>query len=249
MQPSTLVDLCLDVTCSIPAEYYIRLPLPLKDRLLTKFTKRGSCTDTILSSLLHSHLTSLDLRDCQISGKGLACLDVAKHLQVLHLPQPPIVSDNHFSEYSLIRLGEGKTRLRIITLNGLSGVTDRVVGSLVGGCPFLQELHIPNTTITNHALTAIATLTHLVCLNIARTQVTDIGIQHLVGGGVRHSLQELRVDGCARLTDDSIETLCLCCSRLNILCFHHCPRVSERSRELLGELMACKMKQITWTVY
>lgn len=40
-----------------------------------------------------------DLRDCQISGKGLACLDVAKHLQVLHLPQPPIVSDNHFSEY------------------------------------------------------------------------------------------------------------------------------------------------------
>ncbi|XP_053644344.1 protein AMN1 homolog [Cherax quadricarinatus] len=249
MQPQTLQELCLDEACLIPTESYIRLPWTLKDQLLNKLTRRGRCNDSIFSWLLHSRVTELDLHDCIISDAALETLEVAKSLKVLHLPEPPVVDNDNFSENSLIRLGEGKPKLRIVALNGLSGVTDRVIGSLVGGCPQLQELHISSTAITNHALAALATLTQLVSLNIGKTQISDLGIQQLVSGGVGHSLRELRIDGCARLTDDSIESICNCCSHLNILCFHHCPRLSERSRELVDEYKAWRMKQLTWTVY
>ncbi|XP_071537421.1 uncharacterized protein [Panulirus ornatus] len=190
-----------------------------------------------------------DLRDCVISNAALESLELTTCLKILHLPEPPVVDKSHFSENSLIRLGERKPNLRVVALSGLSGVTDRVIGSLVGGCPQLEELHISSTAITNHALIALANLTQLVSLNIAKTQVSDLGIQQLVGGGVGHSLRELRIDGCARLTDDSIESICHCCSHLSILCFHHCPRLSDRSRELVVEHMARRMKQLTWSAY
>ncbi|XP_042210231.1 protein AMN1 homolog [Homarus americanus] len=171
MQPQTLQELCLDEACLIPTDSYTRLPWTLKDQLLKKLTRRGKCTDDIFSWLIHSRVTELDLHACLISDAGVEYLKTTKCLKVLYMPEPPVVENNNFSENSLMGLGEGKSMLRVVALNGLCGVTDGVIGSLVGGCPQLQEVHISSTSITNHALTALANLTQLVCLNIGKTQV------------------------------------------------------------------------------
>ncbi|CAL4097508.1 unnamed protein product [Meganyctiphanes norvegica] len=247
--PYSLLELCLDATCVLPPTLLRDLPPTLKDKLLNKLTKRGYCDDHVLTVLIHSRVARLDLRDCLVTEKGLQALERARCLNVLHLPQPPAVDAELLSENALVRMASNVPVLSILTLTGLLGVTDRVVMALVGGCPNLQEIHLAATPITNHALTALATLTHLTCLNIAKTKVNDLGIQQLMNGGVGESLRELRVDGCASITDDSIETICYNCTHLTILCFHHCPRVSERSRELVGEHMALRMKQVTWTIY
>lgn len=249
MSTYSLLELCLDATFLLPPNLLADLPFTVKDKLLNKLTKRGYCDDHRLAVLIHPGVAKLDLRDCLVTEVGLQALKTARSLNVLHLPQPPAVDANILSENALVHMAGSKPSLSVLTLSGLMGVTDRVVMALVGGCPNLQEMHLAGTPITNYALCALATLTSLTCLNIAKTKVNDLGIQQLMNGGVGTSLRELRVDGCASLTDDSIETICFNCTNLAILCFHHCPRVSERSRELVGEHMASRMKQVTWTIY
>ncbi|XP_076057540.1 protein AMN1 homolog isoform X2 [Oratosquilla oratoria] len=239
----------LDAVSRISPLGYDKLPTTLKVKLLDKLAKRGLCNDVNLSLLLHERISHLDLRECVVSNKGLECLDRVPQLKILHMPQPPLIRDSHFSEQTLIKALSNKLQLRILDLKGLSGATDRVISSVVGGSPSLCELHISMTRISDHGLTTLATLTQLSCLDVAKTEISDVGIQNLVSGGAGRSLQELRLDGCAKLTDDSIEAVCTCCSHINILCFNYCPRISERSRELVSNLTAERLKQLTWTVY
>ena len=101
--------------------------------------------------------------------------------------------------------------------------------------------------------TNVRSLACLTSLNLSRTQVSDLGVESLVAGGsLRHSLKELRLDNCPRVTDDAVETVLESCVNLNILIFHGCPQTSDRSRQALQDFLmnnSGSMKQVTWTVY
>ncbi len=95
----------------------------------------------------------------------------------------------------------------------------------------------------------------LASLGLSATSVGDAGLHALAdaAAGVA-SLTELRVDGCAGVSDDGVLALLRGRggTRLRILIFHNCPGVTERSRQELEGHMAVAgggVKQLMWTVY
>jgi len=111
----------------------------------------------------------------------------------------------------------------------------------LGGCPALGDKGVQALAIG---------CPRLASLSLARTGVTDMGLSRLGIARCRYTLQELKIDGCSRLTDLGVELLLDGLSRLQVLSFHSCPGLTERSRAALELYLGQgRVRQLTWTVY
>eukprot|EP00072_Mus_musculus_P037398 XP_006507110.1 PREDICTED: protein AMN1 homolog isoform X3 [Mus musculus] len=116
--------------------------------------------------------------------------------------------------------------LKIIDLGGCLGITDVSLHALGKNCPFLQ------------------------CVDISTTQVSDNGVVALVSGPCAKQLEEINMRYCINLTDKAVEAALTACPRICILLFHGCPLITDRSQEVLEQLIGSrKLKQVTWSVY
>lgn len=247
-----------------PCEDLAPLPPHLKDSLRVVFVKRGRLTALQLKSLLHPRVRRVDLSDCIITDDHASALTACKGLMQINLNQVnkrsslqkhrgTIMSATP-SQEALQDLFSTARFLKVAYLRGLSGVTDSVVATLsrssrhlahldLGGCGHVGDQGVSSLADNCPALTS---------LSLARTKVSDVGLADLSQAECRGRLQELRIDSCFNVSDDGVELLLDGLNTLQILIFHGCPGVTERTRLSLEAYLAMNgraVKQLTWTVY
>jgi Leucine-rich repeat (LRR) protein len=182
--------------------------------------KHSKVTDEDLAFLsLFPDLSSLQLDDTDVTGKGLAHVAKAKNLTWLTccrtkiknddlklLPLLPKlrtfwVADTSIGDEGLKHLSECKS-LENVTV-GDSAVTDKGIKYLLA-LPNLKSLSASYTGLTDKALEHIGQMKQLTRLSLSVTRISDKGIVHLRG---LEKLEMLLVDGCRGVTDESLDSL------------------------------------------
>jgi len=254
----SLLDLSLHCLCRPghlpPTTELHPLPPHLKDGLRRRLAKRGALSGPQLAALVHREVKDIDLSDCSVTGEHMLAMVPCKRLTKLNLNQPRHQAKRHkegvTSDHQLSTLLESCCNLSVLHLRDCSNsVSDQVATLLpptllhldLGGCARLSDPGVQALAVGCPRLSS---------LSLARTAVTDLGLSRLGIAQCRNFLQELKVDGCRRLTDLGVELLLDGLSRLRILSFHSCPGVTERAREALEVYLGQgRVRQLTWTVY
>ncbi|NXO02494.1 AMN1 protein, partial [Rhinopomastus cyanomelas] len=201
--------------------------------------------------VLHPAIESLDLRDCDISDNALLQLCNCKQLKKINL--------SSFKENRLGITSKGVTALalscpylREASFKRCCNITDSGVLALALNCQFLQIVNLGRCSgIMDVSLQALGeNCTFLHSVDFSSTQVTDNGVVALVNGTCSKNLKEIHMVCCVKLTDVAVEAVLTCCPNMHIFLFHGCPLITDRSRDVLEQLVASnKIKQVTWTVY
>lgn len=254
----SLLDLALHSLCHPghipPTKELLPLPPHLKDGLRRRLTKRGMATGSQFAALVHSSVREVDLSDCSLTGKHLEALLDCPRLTKLNLNQPRPKGKPRtivlLKPIYMERLLVSCPLLTVLYLRDCyTCVTDQVASSFpsglihldLGGCSNLGDPGV-------HALSTQCPM--LASLSLARTGVTDLGLSRLGIARCRNILQELKIDGCPHLTDLGVELLLEGLARLQVLSFHSCPGLTERSRAALELYLGQgRVRQLTWTVY
>ena len=263
----SLQDLCtheLIKQIDFLEQYHVLQQLPHSTRLnlIDRLSKRGILTETMLSQLVSSLLTELDLSECLLSDDGsLSCLAKCKQLRTLKMnnrsrsPLAPSAEQN-ISSGAFLSLLQNWSSLTEIQLRASQFVDDVVLKAIATHCKQVRILNISLCTqVTNEGIVSLSRCSQLFCLNLSSiSNVTDEGLVTLSQSPCRHILSELNLAHCAQITDTGIKNLLDCCPRLRILVIHGCPRLTARSRQLLTHQTAqpgsrSRLSQLTWTVY
>jgi len=247
-------------------EDFTILPPTLKDPLRKVLLKRG-LSGSQLSTLLHTKVTDLDLSDSPMTHELLSALSICENLRKLNLNTSFVYlkrKDSGKDEIAgappdsnqVAELLNKNPRLCTLYMRNLVCMTDSVIPSLppsithldMGGCVALTDTGVEY--LVTHC-------PRLVSLSLARTKISDTGLAMLGRGEAGKTLKEIRLDGCRAITDQGIGDLLAGISRggssvLEILIFHKCPEVTDRSRQALEEFLmdaGRAVRQLTWTVY
>ena len=247
-------------------EDFTILPPTLKDPLRKVFLKRG-LSGSQLSSLLHTRVTDLDLSDSPMTDELLSALNICENLRKLnlntsyvYLKRKDVSQDKSTAappdSSQVAELLSKNPRLCTLYMRNLVCMTDSVIPSLP---PSITHLDLGGcVAVTDTGVEYLVThCPRLVSLSLAKTKITDIGLAMLGRGEAGKTLKEIRLDGCRAITDKGIGDLLAGISRggssvLEILIFHKCPLVTDRSRQALEEFLmdaGRAVRQLTWTVY
>jgi len=247
-------------------EDFTILPPTLKDPLRKVLLKRG-LSGSQLSTLLHTKVTDLDLSDSPMTHELLSALNICENLRKLNLNTSFVYLKRKDSDKDetagappdsnqVAELLSKNHHLCTLYMRNLVCMTDSVIPSLppsithldMGGCVALTDTGVEY--LVTHC-------PRLVSLSLARTKISDTGLAMLGRGEAGKTLKEIRLDGCRAITDQGIGDLLAGISRggssvLEILIFHKCPEVTDRSRQALEEFLmdaGRAVRQLTWTVY
>eukprot|EP00092_Neocalanus_flemingeri_P009714 GFUD01010463.1.p1 GENE.GFUD01010463.1~~GFUD01010463.1.p1 ORF type:complete len:272 (+),score=84.83 GFUD01010463.1:293-1108(+) len=264
----SLLSLSLDTltkpSSCFPLTEFTTLPPNLKDPLRQVFLKRG-LSGPQLTTLLHPRVTELDLSDSLVTAELLSAVKSCTNLRKLNLNtsfsylkkvQAKTQATSPPDSIQVAEILSTNCHLGTLYLRNLSCVTDSVLSCLpssvthldLGGCSSVTDSGVDQ--LVSHC-------PQLASLSLARTRVTDKGVAKLGEGECRETLKEIRLDGCKSITDIGIEELLAGVGRsgssvLEILIFHKCPRVTDRSRQVLEQFLmeaGGAVRQLTWTVY
>ncbi|XP_013028496.3 protein AMN1 homolog isoform X4 [Anser cygnoides] len=227
------------------------LPPNIKDKLIKLMSMQGQITDSNISEVLHPAVESLDLRDCDISDNALLQLYNCKQLKKINLNS---CKENRLGITSegIIALALSCPYLREASFKRCCDITDSGVLALALNCQFLQIVNLGNCSgIMDASLQALGeNCKFLHSVDFSSTQVTDDGVIALVSGVCSKNLKEIHMERCVNLTDVAVEAVLTCCPKIHIFLFHGCPLITDRSRDVLEQLVISnKIKQVTWTIY
>ncbi|PVD27923.1 hypothetical protein C0Q70_10498 [Pomacea canaliculata] len=218
-------------------------------------SKRGLITDDNIDKVLFDRLQVLDLSMCHVSDACLFKLSNSRHNYLRKVDLNSAKDSNEsITSAGLTSLSRACPNLQILYLRRCINITDSGVISISENCPFLVELNIGGCPrITDATLISLGqNCRYLRSFNFSKSEVTDCGVLSLVSGTCATCLKEIHMNGCANLTDESVEAVIQFCPQISILLFHGCPHITEHARNALEELMRAEssaVKQITWTVY
>ncbi len=170
-------------------------PILFRDLPIERFV----CTcrrfgDTGIKSLRHSaNIRHLELRETQVTGEGLEAIGKLDELEELVLLDRDIGAAG-FSNLAVL------PKLRRLALSG--PIEDPKLTKL-GLLVHLQELDLDMPDIVDGAAEEIAKLTSLTSLNLADTQLSDVGLARF---STLTQLQELYLDG-TRVTRDGLTSV------------------------------------------
>ncbi|XP_032543486.1 protein AMN1 homolog isoform X1 [Chiroxiphia lanceolata] len=249
-----LLDLCLQCLTKNLSRYAAdikSLPPNIKDKLIKLMSRQGQITDSNISEVLHPAVESLDLRDCDISDNALLQLYNCKQLKKINLNS---CKENRFGITSegVIALALSCPYLQEASFKRCCDITDSGILALALNCQFLQIVNLGSCSgIMDASLQALGeNCKFLHSVDFSSTQVTDDGVVALVSGTCSKNLKEIHMERCVNLTDVAVEAVLNCCPKIHIFLFHGCPLITDRSRDVLEELIISnKIKQVTWTVY
>jgi len=258
----SLLDLCLrtfvaDTNLHRPDDFWA-LPPHLKDSIREVLLKRKVVEPLELDSLLHLRVRDVDLEDQVLTDGHLNVLAKYKSYRKINLNQN-LKKDFRRSDReevakvtpaALLHLLTAQSQLQTLFLRGLSSLCSDLFSVLP---PTLRHLDVSRCTgIEDSVLLALRDCNHLESLSFAGTDISDEGLYHLSQSESRHCLKELRIDKCRNITDEGIEGLLDGLESLEILIFHGCPQVTDRSRICLEHYLLThrrNVRQLMWTVY
>jgi len=233
----SLLDLCLrtfvaDTNLHRPDDFWA-LPPHLKDSIREVLLKRKVVEPLELDSLLHLRVRDVDLEDQVLTDGHLNVLAKYKSYRKINLNQN-LKKDFRRSDReevakvtptALLHLLTAQSQLQTLFLRGLSSLSSDLFSVLP---PTLRHLDVSRCTgIKDSVLLALRSES-------------------------RHCLKELRIDKCRNITDEGIEGLLDGLESLEILIFHGCPQVTDRSRICLEHYLLThrrNVRQLMWTVY
>jgi len=271
----TLVEACLQQLSSqgLPAAgELLLLPPHLKDGLRRLLQRRGLVSGELLAALLHPRVEEVDLSDCCLelshisalaeAGKRLTFINLNQPQATLRCPGPGTDLEDPHCESALSVLVERTPALSTLYTRSCPAMTDKVLCRL----PYpsaIRYLDLGNCkSVGDQGVSSVAAnCPRLTSLSIAKTSVSDTGLN--VFSVSECTLSELNISYCQLISDQGIETLLTGQRCLDILLFHGCPLVTERSRHTLhhtlgnqaheaarpGRLRVGQHRQISWTVY
>ncbi|GKE19195.1 leucine-rich repeat, cysteine-containing subtype protein [Tanacetum coccineum] len=111
-----------------------------------------------------------------------------------------------FNDVGLQAVADACIHLVYVNLRGRLHFTEIGIGSLVRSCKNLRTLVLIDcVNVTDKALKIIAEAT---CLNTLNLQgcylISDLGLEYLANGDLKHCLDRLYLDKCDRITDNGI---------------------------------------------
>lgn len=205
-------------------------------------------TDAGDSDVMHirklTALVELDLRGTRVGDAGLAALTQMKNLKLLRLSDTKITDagmpiagglaslavldlPTQIGAAGLAKLAE-RTTLRELSLKGNQNLTGPTALGMLKPLTGLTRLDVSESNADDDAIKAVAALTHLTSLHVARTRVGDEGVAALapcrrlsfldltgakvsdaamkIVGGMTE-LETLRLGG-TRVTDEGLADLC-----------------------------------------
>ncbi|XP_036432074.1 protein AMN1 homolog [Colossoma macropomum] len=222
------------------------LPCSAKDTLVRIMTAQGSVTDSNISQVLHAGIRSLDLQNCTISDSAL------KQIRCPQLRTIILTRCVHITSEGLEALASHCPCLQVVDLTGCSAVTDSGVQALARSCKWLEVISLMEcSAVSDVALIEIgANCRFLYSIYFGGTEVTDAGVMGLATGVCCQSLKELQMVRCRNLTDNAVAAVLSNCANIRIFNFHGCPRITDKSREALHNLIGPnKIQHVSWTVY
>ena len=226
------------------------IPTNVKERMLNLLCKRGLVTDSNIEDCLFSSLTTIDLSECIVSDKSLEIIAATSPcLSKIDLNATK-GNRSEITSPGVIALSKGCSLLHTVYLRRCVNVTDEAITELSRNCRRLRQLNVGGCPqITDISLAAIGeNSAALVSLNVSGSSITDQGIQHLCKGASRKTLNELHINNCSNLTDESVNLITITCPSMQILLLHNCPKMTDATRDLIDQL-ATRMRQVTWTIY
>ncbi|KAM4749646.1 protein AMN1 homolog [Rhinophrynus dorsalis] len=228
------------------------LPPNIKDKLIKPLSIQGYIRDSNISQFLHPSVKKLDLRDCDISDAALQLISHCRQLKKINVSSCKGEERTSITSEGVTAVAESCAYLLEVSLKKCCNLNDRGVLALALNCPHLQIINLSGCSgITDASLEALGQRCNLLhSVDFSATKVTDDGVIALVSGRCSQTLKEVHMDRCVHLTDEAVEAVLTCCPHINILLFHGCPLITDRSREVLEQLVGQnKLKQVTWTVY
>ncbi|XP_009957781.1 PREDICTED: protein AMN1 homolog [Leptosomus discolor] len=214
-------------------------------------SSQGQITDSNISEVLHPAVESLYLQNCDISDNALLQLYNCKQLKTIVLNSGQKNRLGITSE-GVIALALSCPYLHEVSFKRCCDITDSGILALALNCQFLQIVSLGSCSgITDASLQALGeNCKFLHSVDFSSTQVTDDGVVALVSGTCSKNLKEIHMECCVNLTDVAVEAVLTYCPKIHILLFHGCPLITDRSRDVLDQLVVSnKITQLTWTVY
>lgn len=230
-------------------EFLNDLPGFIKEDIMRITLMRGKHYN--ITHFLHPNIRKLDISEFEITYRELEKISNCIHIRVLEMNPKRFQRFNHPSwvlEMLLSRL-DNLAKLHIQRNDGL---TDSVVHVLVTHCHVLQELDVAGcTNLTNKSALSMSTLRYIQAINISDTMIGDEGLKALSNGISSYSLGELKLNNCTNISDEGINALVKGCSKLSVLVFCGCQKVSVECQLALDSFLGKnkKSKLLTWTVY
>lgn len=223
------------------------LPPNIKERLLKILCQRGKLNNKLLSSLVNNRTKSLSLSSCPIDDDGIKSLSSCESLRRLDLNSDPKGYAHQVTTIGIQAVALSCKYLQHVGLRRCLDVDDAAIVTMAQGCPLLRRINICGLVlISDVSLDALGSRSsHLESIDFSNTNVTDSGVLSLANGACRGSLREMLMAKCLNLTDNAVECVISLCPIIDILVFHSCPLISDRSREALGEMMqlrACALE-------
>ncbi|XP_042693584.1 protein AMN1 homolog isoform X2 [Centrocercus urophasianus] len=211
-------------------------------------------------------LKKINLNSCKENRLGITSEGViALALSCPYLREASFKRCCNISDSGVLALALNCQFLQILNLGSCSGIMDASLQALGENCKFLHSVDFSSTRVTLMAIgrfvSSVKAYTayrkywklllqkHNLPLTISFL-VTDDGVIALVSGMCSKNLKEIHMERCVNLTDVAVEAVLTCCPKIHIVLFHGCPLITDRSRDVLEQLIISnKIKQVTWTVY
>ncbi|XP_020382750.2 dynein regulatory complex subunit 6 [Rhincodon typus] len=234
-----------------------------------KFTNKGL---NYLATGKGCHkLVYLDISGCtQISVRGfrslgIGCSDI-EHLVIndmatltnscitamvgyyYNLTTISLLASPHISDAAIKALVQGK-RITKVKIEGNQHISDASFKMISKNCPNLNHIYVSDCPrITDDSLKSLATLKHIIVLNISDCiSITDGGIRYFMDGPSASRLRELNLSNCIFITDLSLLKIAQRCHSLTHLRLRYCERLTDSGIEWLGNLPVLNTIDLTGT--
>ncbi|CAF0942547.1 unnamed protein product [Adineta steineri] len=234
----------------------IALPVDLKARLFTLLSHRGLITDDNLPLLLNCRTRTFDFRDCtnitdtslilmahcslnaQIERKRLESnqTETTSHI-ITSVLNPSIIylRGINITDYGLIEFVQQYPSLRKIRVQNCSQLTDESICAIGKYCSRLMELDLTGCIkITDEGINSLRQLPYLRSLGLSQTQISDNSLISIGQSSFHYTLNEINLRMCKEITDDGFLYLLKNCPKLKKIGFIQCPKLTERSRQILN---------------
>ena len=170
-----------------------------KDGLLSISFAYLDITDMDFKHLSSQKIRDLSFNECPcITGQGLFYLINKSALLKLSFYRCVAISDQGIKEISLF------TNLKQVDFRECPDITDTGISSIVN-LPYLEELLLQGTNITNKALKEMKSLKKLKCLDLS--EIVNINGQGLTELSECTDIYELNLVNCINITDTDISCL------------------------------------------
>ncbi|KAG8332243.1 Antagonist of MEN (Mitotic Exit Network) [Homalodisca vitripennis] len=226
------------------------LPISIKEDLLKTFLLHRKGQEHI-SNLLHPNIRKLDFNEGIVTNEDLENISHCVHIKILDISPSRFHRFDH-SNSSLKKLFSSLPQLIKLHVQRNDGMTDEVISQLTTHCPLLRVLDLSScTNLTDGAITSLATLAHIRVLGLANTYISDTGLIALSEGICSHSLTELNLNNCIKITDTGIYSVVKGCKKLSVLVFSGCPKLSVECQLSIYDYLGKDKKEriMSWMVY